>query len=92
MRKAQPEVLLEASPYKDESDELMSVSISHNNKFFVTGGTLGVVRLYEFSSGKFLFEKRCHSNTITCVKFTPDDKQIVSTGRDGLIIVWNCFA
>jgi WD40 repeat protein len=67
------------------------VDVSHNNKHFVTGGTMGIVRLYEFSSGKFVAEKRSHSNTVTCVKFTPDDKQIVSTGRDGLVIVWNCF-
>jgi len=91
LRKAQPEVQLESSPYKDESDELFSVAISHNNKHFVCGGTLGIVRIYEFSSGKFIAEKKSHSNAITCVKFTPDDKQIVSTGRDGLVIVWNCF-
>ena len=91
LRKVQPEVTLESSPYKGESDELFSVSISHNNKFFVTGGQLGIVRVYEFSSGKFIAECKAHSNAITSVRFAPDDKQIISTGRDGLVIMWNVF-
>lgn len=65
--------------------------MSHNNKFFVTGGSLGIVRVWEFSSGKFVSENRAHSNAITSVKFSPDDKQIVSAGRDGMVVVWNCF-
>jgi len=91
LRKANPEILLESSPYKGESDELLSICISHDNKYFVTGGLLGIVRLYEFQSGKFVAECRAHSNAITSVKFSPDDKQIVSAGRDGLVAVWNCF-
>ncbi len=91
LRKSQPEVMLESSPYKGESDELLSISISHNNKFFATGGMLGIVRIYDFTTGQFVTECRAHSSTITCVKFSPDDKQIISTGRDGLVVVWNFF-
>ena len=91
MRKSQLEVILESSPYKGDSDELMSICISHNNKFFVTGGQLGIVRIYDFSSGAFVTECRAHSSIITAVAFSPDDKQIISTGRDGLVIVWNFF-
>ena len=82
---------MESSPYKGESDELMSIAISSNNKYFVTGGALGVVRIYDFSNGAFLNECRAHSSSVTCVKFSPDAKQIVSTGRDGLVVVWNFF-
>lgn len=74
MRKSQPEVILESSPYKGESDELISISISHNNKYFVTGGMLGIVRVYDFSNGNFITECRAHSSVITSVKFSPDDK------------------
>jgi WD40 repeat protein len=91
LRKSAPEAVLESSPYKGDSDELLSISISHNNKFFVTGGQVGIVRIYDFASGSFVTECRAHSNAITSVKFSPDDKQIISTGRDGLIIVWNFF-
>lgn len=83
--------MLDSSPYRGEQDELLSICISHNNKFFVTGGMLGIVRLYEFASGKFITECRGHSSAIASVKFAPDDKQIISAGRDGLVVVWNVF-
>lgn len=51
LRKANPETILESSPYRGESDELLSICISHNNKYFVTGGMLGIVRIYDFSNG-----------------------------------------
>ena len=54
LRKAQPEAILESSPYRGESDELLSVSVSRNNKYFATGGMAGILRVYEFSSGKFI--------------------------------------
>ena len=91
IRKPQPENLLESSPYKGESDELMAIAVSANNQYFATGGSLGVVRIYDFASGAFLTECRAHSNVITALRFSPDDKQLVSTGRDGLVVVWNFF-
>jgi WD40 repeat protein len=91
LRKTQADAVLESSPYRGESDELLSICISHNNKYFVTGGQLGIVRIYDFSNGSFIAECKAHSSTITCVKFSPDDKQVVSTGRDGLVVVWNFF-
>lgn len=52
---------------------------------------LGIVRIYDYESGSFITDCRGHSNAVTCVKFAPDDKQVISTGRDGLVIVWNVF-
>lgn len=84
-------MVLDSSPYKEETDELNSIAISKNNKYFVVGGALGILRLYEFSTGSFVADCRAHSNAITCVAFSPDDKQIISTGKDGLVAVWNVF-
>lgn len=66
--------MLESSPYKGESDELMAIAISSNNKYFATGGSLGIVRIYEYATATFITECRAHSSTITSVKFSPDDK------------------
>ena len=51
LRKTNAEVVLESSPYMGESDELYSVAISRNNKYFATGGSMGILRIYDFSSG-----------------------------------------
>ena len=91
LRKANAEVVLESSPYRGESDELNSVAISNSNKYFVVGGLSGVLRVFDFSSGNFITDCKAHSGPITCVGFSADDKQVVSTGRDGLIAVWNMY-
>ena len=91
LRKAHPEAILESSPYRGETDELNSIAISHSNKYFAVGGQSGVLRVYNFANGQFIVECKAHSSTITSVAFAGDDRQVISTGRDGLIAVWNVF-
>lgn len=45
------EAVLDSSPYKGESEELNSVTISNNNRYFAVGGALGILRIYEFATG-----------------------------------------
>lgn len=52
---------------------------------------MGIVRLYELETGRFLTDCRAHSNAIMSIKFSPDGRQIVSTGIDGLVAIWNVF-
>jgi WD40 repeat protein len=33
-----------------------------------------------------------HSGTIVGLRFSPDDRQLVSVGIDGLVLVWNLYA
>ena len=91
LRKINAEAILESSPYRGETDELNSVAISNSNKYFAVGGATGVLRLYDFSSGQFIIDCKAHSGPITTVVFSGDDKQVISTGRDGLIAVWNIY-
>ena len=74
LRKANAETILEGSPYRGETDELNSVAISNSNKYFAVGGAQGVLRLFEFSSGKFITDCRAHSGPITSVVFSADDR------------------
>ena len=39
-----------------------------------------------------LSEVHGHSNSVNSLKFTPDDKQIISGGEDGSIYVWCVFS
>ena len=56
LRKANPEAVLESSPYRGETDELNSIAVSHSNKYFAVGGQSGVLRLYDFSAGRFIVD------------------------------------
>lgn len=40
---------------------------------------------------KMVAESKAHSGCITEITFAPDGKQLVSTGTDGLTMIWNLF-
>lgn len=91
LQKSEAEGIVDTSNNPSESDEQFSIDISKNGNYFATGGALGILRVWDYNEGKIVGEHAGHSNTITSVKFTPDGKQIISTGRDGLVLVWNIF-
>ena len=91
IRKSQAEGTLESSPNPAESEELMSVAIQSTGNLFATGGHNGVVRIYDLATTQFLTDCRAHSSAIMSIQFSPDGKQIVSTGMDGLVAIWNVF-
>eukprot|EP00826_Nyctotherus_ovalis_P020852 TRINITY_DN1661_c0_g3_i2.p1 TRINITY_DN1661_c0_g3~~TRINITY_DN1661_c0_g3_i2.p1 ORF type:complete len:625 (-),score=159.27 TRINITY_DN1661_c0_g3_i2:71-1945(-) len=91
LRQSTPVSIVDAFPSPGPEDELQSIALSKDNKYFVTSGNLGVVRLWDTSTLKMMAEVKAHSGCATCARFSPDEKQIVSTGEDGLIMIWNLF-
>ena len=54
-------------------------------------GTDQIVKLYDFEKAQLVSHGVGHSKTVLQLKFSPDDKQIVSVGADGCIFVWNVY-
>ncbi|KAL0487104.1 CFAP52 [Acrasis kona] len=76
---------------KSKAYEPICIALSHDDQFFAVGGTDQQVHLYETSTGALLSIGKGHSGVINSIKFSPDDKQIVSVATDGCIIVYNVF-
>jgi len=70
---------------------MLSIDISHNGKYFASGGSNGYLRIWEYESGKLISEMHGHSRGVGSVAFADDDKQIVSVGYDGIVMIWNLF-
>jgi len=58
---------------------------------FAMGGVDGKVRLWRFKDAVQLCVMDGHSGPVRSVQFSPDKKQLLSTGEDGAILVWNVF-
>ena len=58
----------------------------------LTGGSSGIVRLWNYETSELLGANGGHSSTINAIAFSPDDKQIVSVAEDGSIILWCVFS
>ena len=74
-----------------ETDEGKCISISNDGSLIATGGTAGILRIWDFKSCTLISEAAGHSSTISSITFSPDDKQIVSVGYDGSIFLWSLF-
>ena len=76
----------------DQTDEAACVSVSHSGHVVATGGTKKMLKLFETAPGhKLLATVVGHSGAIQDLKFSPDDKQLVTVGDDGVIFVWNLY-
>ena len=71
--------------------EGLCLCLSHDNSLIATGGADERVRLWTYPDGQPLAVGEGHSGRIVDVKFSPDDKQLISVGADGNIFVYNVF-
>ena len=89
LRDQNPKRVQDLSP--DLSDEAAQVAVSHSGKILATGGTAQLLKLWDTDTMQLLASQEGHSGGITDLKFSPDDKQLVSVGEDGIILVWNIY-
>jgi WD40 repeat protein len=65
-----------------------SLAFLPDGKVRALGGTAQALHLWEAPSGKLLTPQEAHAGPVTAVRFSPDGKQVVSGGPDGLR-VWD---
>lgn len=66
-----------------------ALCMSFNNKFFVTGGMQGEVRVWEIRSRELISHLKEHTGRVTSVIVLPDDIHTVSSARDRSVLTWN---
>ena len=78
----------------DMSDEGQVVAVSHAGNVVATAGSGMTIKVWQYSvEDVTLFATGSgHSGTILSLKFSADDKQLVSVGHDGLVLVLNLYA
>lgn len=69
------------------------IAAAHGAAAFVaTGDTEGSVRVWDAAAGVLLAGPvPGHSAAVAALAFSPDDRQLVSVGRDGAVVIWNVF-
>lgn len=91
LRQSNPIKIFNTSPLQNQEDEIMNLSLSSDNKMFATVGSCGIVRLWDYSTSKVIAEGKGHSGSGLWIGFTPDQKQVISGGNDGLTVIWNIY-
>eukprot|EP00010_Vexillifera_abyssalis_P006204 CAMPEP_0201552634 /NCGR_PEP_ID=MMETSP0173_2-20130828/16825_1 /ASSEMBLY_ACC=CAM_ASM_000268 /TAXON_ID=218659 /ORGANISM="Vexillifera sp., Strain DIVA3 564/2" /LENGTH=336 /DNA_ID=CAMNT_0047963141 /DNA_START=245 /DNA_END=1252 /DNA_ORIENTATION=+ len=65
-----------------------AVAIHPNRRYFVTGGSDFVVRMFDYDTGKQLEMHKGHHGPVHCIKFSPDAATFGSSSEDGTIRLW----
>ena len=65
------------------------VRISHNNKFLLTGGDDGILRVWTFPDFNPAHEIQAHDKEIDDIEFSPDSLKAVSISKDARSLVWD---
>lgn len=73
------------------ADECTSLCLSNNRRYIATGGSNKTLKIWDAQNGQLVAEGYGHSAAINTVAFAADDKQLLSGGKDGVIILWNIF-
>lgn len=68
-----------------------SIVFSKNDSLLLTAGIDKLARLYKLTNGKWQLAQRFegHSATIWSASFSPDERQILTSGLDSTAMIWN---
>ncbi len=78
-----------AGPMLTPSECGSNCVISPDGRFLGYGQTNGTVRFFDVAHDRTVDGLGAHSATVQAIAFSPDSRTAVSTGDDGVAIVWN---
>jgi len=70
---------------------LRCLEVSPSGRYIAAGGEDSRLYIYDLKTCSCIQECDGHANTVVRVRWSPDQKQIVSAAKDGCTIVWNFF-
>ena len=65
------------------------VAFAPSGKAFATGGTDGVILLWDAAAGKPMRKLAAHKEWVVALAFSPDGKRIASGGNDNAVRIWD---
>jgi len=71
------------------SAEVNTLDIAGSGEFFVSGGGDKILKLWHYDEGQCQAVGIGHSGAITRVAVSPDQRNLVSVGDEGAILIWN---
>jgi WD40 repeat protein len=71
-----------------EGRDVMTVALSQDGRYMLTGGADKTPRLWDLTSGKQIHLFQGHTKAITAVAFSPDGRTIATASKDHTARIW----
>jgi WD40 repeat protein len=68
---------------------VLTMTLSHNRRFILTGGSAGEVRLWELRTRDLISHLKEHVNRVTSLVLSEDDTFAITASRDRCILRWD---
>jgi WD40 repeat protein/DNA-binding XRE family transcriptional regulator len=75
--------------FTDAFDAVWTVAISRNGTFWAVGGRRGEVRVWREAGQSLHLIWQAHTDTVSALAFSPDEKTLVTGSWDGAIKLWD---
>jgi cilia- and flagella-associated protein 52 len=59
--------------------------------YLAFGGSDGILKVLDIQRNQIVSLGRGHSDEIVCLSWTPDERQIITGGRDNCMCIWNYY-
>lgn len=84
----QKDPLLIKSRINNSSQSARCITLSKSRKEFAVGHSDNRIRIYDYSKGELIQEFEAHKNSVFTVRYSQDERFLISGGRDAHLKVW----
>jgi len=67
------------------------LKVSPNGRYIAAGTEDGFLFVFDLASSALIQQHEGHSGAVASVEWAPDQKQLVTVGKDASVCVWNFF-
>ena len=68
---------------------MTAITLSHNNRFLLSGGDQGEIRLWEMRSRELVSHLKEHTQRVTSLRLFESDTTLASSSKDRSILRWD---
>ena len=72
----------------EERGEVNALAMEASGKQFFTGGSDGMIKLWDYDLGQRMEQQLAHSGGVTALQIAPEQDRVISVGAEGSIIIW----
>ncbi len=73
------------------NQNLCCIEISNKGEYIAIGNEYGEILFFKLPDFEFIGKSSGHSKELSFLKWSPDDKQIISLSPDNSVCVWNFY-